>query len=88
MNGRAVSYTHLTITYPSTGVYDNVVLFFQSAMEELGIEIKTNPIDLMAVSYTHLRGQGPQNHQAGGLYRQRDGKNRQQIHQDLSLIHI
>ena len=37
-----------TITYPSTGVYDNVVLFFQSAMEELGIEIKTNPIDLMA----------------------------------------
>lgn len=37
-----------TITYPSTGVYDNVVLFFQSAMEELGIEIKTDPIDLMA----------------------------------------
>lgn len=37
-----------SFTYPSTGVYDNVVLFFQSAMEELGIEIKTNPIDLMA----------------------------------------
>ena len=37
-----------TITYPSTGVYDNMVLFFQSSMAELGIEIKTNPIDLMA----------------------------------------
>lgn len=37
-----------TITYPSTGVYDNMVLFFQSSMSELGIEIKTAPIDLMA----------------------------------------
>ena len=37
-----------TITYPSTGVYDNMVLFFQSSMAELGIEVKTNPIDLMA----------------------------------------
>jgi nickel transport system substrate-binding protein len=37
-----------TITYPSTGVYDNMVLFFQSSMAELGIEINTNPIDLMA----------------------------------------
>ena len=44
-DGKVLSFT---ITYPSTGVYDNVVLFFQSAMEELGIEIKTNPIDLMA----------------------------------------
>ena len=44
-DGKVLSFT---ITYPSTGVYDNEVLFFQSAMEELGIEIKTNPIDLMA----------------------------------------
>lgn len=32
-DGKVLSFT---ITYPSTGVYDNVVLFFQSAMEELG----------------------------------------------------
>ena len=44
-DGTALSFT---ITYPSTGVYDNMVLFFQSSMAELGIEIKTNPIDLMA----------------------------------------
>lgn len=37
-----------TITYPSTGVYDKVVLFFQDSMKKLGIEITTNPIDLMA----------------------------------------
>lgn len=37
-----------TITYPATGVYDNVVLYFQHAMKELGIEIVTDPIDLMA----------------------------------------
>ena len=35
-DGKVLSFT---ITYPSTGVYDNVVLFFQSAMEELGIEL-------------------------------------------------
>lgn len=44
-DGTALSFT---ITYPSTGVYDNMVLFFQSSMAELGIEVKTNPIDLMA----------------------------------------
>lgn len=38
----------LSITYPSTGVYDKVVLFFQDSMKKLGIEITTNPIDLMA----------------------------------------
>ena len=37
-----------TITYPATGVYDNVVLYYQATMQELGIEIKTDPIDLMA----------------------------------------
>ncbi len=36
-----------TITYPATGVYDNVVLYFQDTMQELGIEIKTEPLDLM-----------------------------------------
>ena len=43
-NGTKLSFT---ITYPATGVYDRVVLYFQSAMKELGIEIKTNPLDLM-----------------------------------------
>lgn len=44
-NGKKLSFT---ITYPSTGVYDKVVLFFQDSMKKLGIEITTNPIDLMA----------------------------------------
>lgn len=46
-----------TITYPSTGVYDNLILYFQSEMEELGIEIKTNPIDLMTfVQQVYVEG--------------------------------
>ena len=44
-DGKKLSFT---ITYPSTGVYDKVVLFFQDSMKKLGIEITTNPIDLMA----------------------------------------
>ena len=36
-----------TITYPATGVYDNVVLYCQATMQELGIEVKTEPLDLM-----------------------------------------
>ena len=36
-----------TITYPATGVYDNVVLYYQATMQELGIEVKTDPLDLM-----------------------------------------
>ncbi len=44
-DGTSLSFT---ITYPSTGTYDNVVLYFQSAMAKLGIEIKTDPVDLMA----------------------------------------
>lgn len=44
-DGKKLSFT---ITYPSTGVYDKVVLFFQDSMKNLGIEITTNPIDLMA----------------------------------------
>lgn len=36
-----------TITYPATGVYDDVVLYYQQVMQELGIEIKTDPLDLM-----------------------------------------
>ena len=36
-----------SITYPSTGVYDNLVLYFQSEMKDLGIEIKTDPRELM-----------------------------------------
>ena len=36
-----------TITYPATGVYDNVVLYYQATMQELGIEVKTEPLDLM-----------------------------------------
>ncbi len=42
--GKELSFT---ITYPSTGVYDNVVLYYQSAMKELGVEIKTQPLELM-----------------------------------------
>lgn len=45
-DGKKLSFT---ITYPSTGVYDKVVLFFQGSMKKLGIEITTNPIDLMAL---------------------------------------
>ena len=44
-DGKKLSFT---ITYPSTVVYDKVVLFFQDSMKKLGIEITTNPIDLMA----------------------------------------
>lgn len=36
-----------TITYPATGVYDNVVLYYQATMHELGIEVNTDPLDLM-----------------------------------------
>ncbi|MFR1479896.1 MAG: hypothetical protein ACLSB9_31565 [Hydrogeniiclostridium mannosilyticum] len=43
--GRNGAFLYITYLY---GVYDNMVLFFQSSMAELGIEIKTNPIDLMA----------------------------------------
>ena len=34
-NGTELSYT---ITYPATGVYDDVVLYYQQTMQELGIE--------------------------------------------------
>ena len=43
-DGTELSYT---ITYPATGVYDDVVLYYQQTMQELGIEIKTEPLDLM-----------------------------------------
>ena len=43
-DGTELSYT---ITYPATGVYDDVVLYYQQTMKELGIEIKTEPLDLM-----------------------------------------
>ncbi|SDA28137.1 extracellular solute-binding protein, family 5 Middle [Ruminococcus sp. YE71] len=43
-NGTELSYT---ITYPATGVYDDVVLYYQQTMQELGIEVKTDPLDLM-----------------------------------------
>ncbi len=43
-DGTELSYT---ITYPATGVYDDVVLYYKQTMKELGIEIKTDPIDLM-----------------------------------------
>ena len=43
-NGTELSYT---ITYPATGVYDDVILYYQQTMQELGIEIKTDPLDLM-----------------------------------------
>ena len=43
-DGTELSYT---ITYPATGVYDDVVLYYQQTMQELGIEIKTDPLDLM-----------------------------------------
>ncbi|MBP3271400.1 MAG: ABC transporter substrate-binding protein, partial [Ruminococcus sp.] len=43
-DGTELSYT---ITYPATGVYDDVVLYYQQTMQELGIEVKTDPLDLM-----------------------------------------
>ena len=43
-DGTELSYT---ITYPATGVYDDVVLYYQQTMQELGIEIRTDPLDLM-----------------------------------------
>ena len=43
-DGTELSYT---ITYPATGVYDDVVLYYQQTLQELGIEIKTDPLDLM-----------------------------------------
>lgn len=45
MNGQKLSFK---ITYPSTGEYDKTILAVQSYMQKLGIEITTNPIDLMA----------------------------------------
>ena len=44
-NGEKLSFE---ITYPSTGEYDDLILYFQSSMKALGIEVTTNPIDLMA----------------------------------------
>ena len=43
-DGTELSYT---ITYPATGVYDDVVLYYQQTLQELGIEVKTDPLDLM-----------------------------------------
>ena len=43
-DGTELSYT---ITYPATGVYDDVVLYYQQVMQDMGIEIKTEPLDLM-----------------------------------------
>lgn len=43
-DGTELSYT---ITYPATGVYDDVVLYYQQVMQDLGVEIKTEPLDLM-----------------------------------------
>ena len=43
-DGTELSYT---ITYPATGVYDDVVLYYQQTLQKLGIEVKTDPLDLM-----------------------------------------
>lgn len=44
MGGKKLSFQ---LTYPSTGAYDKTVLAIQGFMKDLGIEITTNPIDLM-----------------------------------------
>lgn len=46
------------ITYPSTGAYDNTILAFQSYMLKLGIEIVTDPVDLMTFMQNIFMGMG------------------------------